>query len=111
MDVFHFLVVLSNRTQRAIEESPLQEHSSFVTPTVNPAGGTHLDGFHHPRNGERKDGEDDGVPVVGKKDPGRQQESMNLSTFPHDLGETTKFRLAQISTETMNSTGDEEEAV
>ncbi len=79
VNVFDLLIILFYGAERAIEKSRLPEFT-FCAPTpIDTAHRTLLHGFHGQRNGTWMDRRTDGVPVVLKKNPGRQIKTVQCS--------------------------------
>ena len=62
MDVFDFFVVFLDGPQGSAKEASLPQFAPLGAPAVDEDGRAVFEGFHDPREGERKDGRADGVP-------------------------------------------------
>jgi REP element-mobilizing transposase RayT len=76
VNALDFIVVFLHGAQGTVKESRLPQFAALGAPAIDEDGRADPGGFHDLRNGERIDGSADGVPVVGKKNPGRQIKRM-----------------------------------
>jgi hypothetical protein len=72
---------------------------------------TGLDGFHHPRDGERMRREQDRMPVIRQENPRREEKVVFLSPLPHHAGQACEFGFLQPASLREQPTGHEKESV
>src|SRR5437899_10406340 len=88
--------VFLHRPQRVIEEPALPKLSRFPVPPVDKNHGTQFHGFHHLRDSQGISRVEDGVPMVRKKNPGAQQESMPEARRSEGSRKKLEIRLAEF---------------
>ncbi len=74
--VFHRVHVILHGAKRVIEKASLPQFSGLAAAVPEPVGRAELDGLHRRRDGKRVGWEQDGMPMVGEKYPGRQPKSL-----------------------------------
>jgi hypothetical protein len=108
VDILNFVVIFLHGAQGTVKEPRLPQFAPFTAPAIDEDGRADFDGFHDLRNRERKDGRADGMPVVGKKNPGRQIEWMLPPRPVQGHGEQAEIGITQSAPPLEQSHGDEE---
>src|SRR5690242_1880086 len=111
VNVLDFIVVFLHGAQGTVGKSRLPQFAAFGAPAIDEDGRADLGGFHDLRNGERIDGPADGVPVVGKKNPGRQIKRMPPPRPVQGERQLTEIGFTQPGPSLQQAHGDEEIAV
>ena len=87
MNVVHTIMVVANSSQRMIIEADLPKLACFPAASIDRGRRLKLNTLHRSGDGQRIARIDDGMPVIGKEDPGSQEESMLLAGQLNRLGE------------------------